>query len=84
MFGIFLPTQKWESDDEEFHYSLFDVKSSKKRLGENGNHLGVEVKIAARSKFCAMEIVNKLGSGLILRYASVESKIEAKFAKLKF
>ena len=57
---------------------------SKKSLLENGGMLPIGLKITATTKFSGMEIAQKLGSGLKLRDASVESKISAKFAKNAF
>ena len=81
VFEIFLPTQKWELDVPEFCYTWFDVTCPKKSLLENGGMLPIGLKITATTKFSGMEIAQKLGSGLKLRDASVESKISAKFAK---
>ena len=84
MFEICLRSQKWEFDVEEFWYTSFDVTCPKKRILQNGDHLSIGLKIAARSKFSGMEIAQKLNSGLKLRDTSVESKISAKFAKKAF
>ena len=81
VFEIFLPTQKWELDVPEFCYTWFDVTCPKKSLLENGGMLPIGLKITATTNFSGMEIAQKLGSGLKLRDASVESKISAKFAK---
>ena len=81
VFEIFLPTQKWELDVPEFCYTWFDVTCPKKSLLENGGMLPIGLKITATTKFSGMEIAQKLGSGLKLRDASVESKISAKFVK---
>ena len=81
VFQICLPTQKWEFDVQEFWYTSFDVTCPKKSLLENGGMLPIGLKITATTKFSGMEIAQKLGSGLKLRDASVESKISAKFAK---
>ena len=83
MFEICLRSQKWEFDVEEFWYTSFDVTFQQNRILENGNILSIGLRIAATSKFSAMEIAQKLGSGLKLCDASVESKISANFAKKK-
>ena len=46
--------------------------------------MSIGVRIEVTTKYFAMEIAQKLGSGLKLRDASVESKISAKFAKKTF
>ena len=84
VFQICLPTQKWEFDVQEFWYTSFDVTFQQNRILENGNILSIGRRIAVTSKFSAMEITQKLGSGLKLCDASVESKISAIFAKKAF